>query len=49
VNVGAVGQPRDQNPDAAYVSYDLATGMIELHRVPYDIETAKRKIREASF
>ena len=46
VNVGAVGQPRDNNPKAAYVVYDTAQKTIELRRVAYDIETAQRKIRD---
>ena len=49
VNVGAVGQPRDNNPDAAYVTYDLHEAAVELHRVPYDIATARRKIKEAGL
>jgi len=47
VNGGAVGQPRDNNPKAAYVTYNLDGSIIELHRVDYDIATAQRKIREA--
>jgi len=46
VNVGSVGQPRDNNPKAAYACYDLDEAMVELHRIPYDIATAQRKIRE---
>ena len=33
VNVGAVGQPRDNNPKAAYVVYDTNEGTIELRRL----------------
>jgi diadenosine tetraphosphatase ApaH/serine/threonine PP2A family protein phosphatase len=36
VNVGSVGEPRDGNPLAAYVTYEFATGEIELRRVAYD-------------
>src|SRR5207302_10010505 len=36
VNVGAVGQPRDKNPKAAYVIHNTADGTIELRRVAYD-------------
>ena len=36
VNVGSVGEPRDGNPMAAYVTYELASGQIELRRVAYD-------------
>lgn len=35
VNVGSVGQPRDRNPDAAYVIYDLKEKTIELRRIPF--------------
>jgi predicted phosphodiesterase len=35
INVGSVGQPRDQNPKAAYVTYDLDAALIELRRVDY--------------
>jgi predicted phosphodiesterase len=49
VNSGAVGQPRDNNPKAAYVTYNVDDPLIELHRVAYDIATAKRKIREAGL
>ena len=36
INVGAVGQPRDNNPKAAYVIYDMDAGTIELRRLDYD-------------
>ncbi len=49
VNVGAVGQPRDGNPKAGYVVYDLDEGSIELRRLDYDIPRAQRKITEAGL
>ena len=49
VNVGSVGQPRDGNPKAAYVVYDLDEGSIELRRLDYDIGTTQRKILEAGL
>jgi diadenosine tetraphosphatase ApaH/serine/threonine PP2A family protein phosphatase len=49
INVGSVGEPRDGNPNAAYVIYDLADGMIELRRVPYDFETTEAKVRTAGL
>jgi predicted phosphodiesterase len=49
VNVGAVGQPRDNNPKAAYVIYDLDEGSIELRRLDYDIPTAQKKIIDAGL
>jgi len=49
VNVGAVGQPRDGNPKAGYVVYDLNDGTIELRRLDYDIPKAQKKIMEAGL
>jgi len=49
VNVGAVGQPRDNNPKAAYVIYDTVENTIELRRVDYDIAKAQRKVIEAGL
>ena len=37
VNPGSVGQPRDNNPKAAYATYDLETQIIELRRLDYPI------------
>jgi predicted phosphodiesterase len=49
VNPGAVGQPRDNNPDSAYVVYDVDEVTIELRRVAYDYATTRKKIREAGL
>ncbi len=49
VNPGAVGQPRDLNPVAAYVLFDPATMTIVPRRVPYDVKTAARKIVDAGL
>jgi len=49
INVGAVGQPRDNNPKCAYVIYDMDASTIELRRLEYDIEAAQRKILEAGL
>jgi len=49
VNVGAVGQPRDNNPKAAYVVYDVHESTIELRRLEYDIATAQKKILAAGL
>jgi predicted phosphodiesterase len=49
VNVGSVGQPRDNNPKAAYVVYDVDDGTIELRRLDYDIPAAQKKILEAGL
>ena len=49
VNVGAIGQPRDNNPKAAYVVYDMDESTIELRRLEYDIATAQKKILDAGL
>jgi predicted phosphodiesterase len=49
VNVGSVGQPRDNNPKAAYVVYDVDEGVIELRRLEYDIAAAQKKILDAGL
>lgn len=49
VNVGSVGQPRDGNPKAAYVVYDLDEGSIELRRLDYDLPTTQQKILNAGL
>ncbi|MGA2246819.1 MAG: metallophosphoesterase family protein [Verrucomicrobiota bacterium] len=49
INVGAVGQPRDNNPKAAYVIYDMDAQTIELRRLDYDIASAQKKILAAGL
>ncbi|MBP5232087.1 MAG: metallophosphoesterase family protein [Planctomycetes bacterium] len=49
VNIGSVGQPRDENPLAAFAIYDSEEKMVRLHRVQYDVETAAAKIRDAKL
>jgi len=49
INVGSVGQPRDGDPRAAYGVVDLKRGTISLRRVPYDIQAAQRRIRDAGL
>ncbi|HEY96318.1 MAG TPA: metallophosphoesterase family protein [Dehalococcoidia bacterium] len=44
VNPGAVGQPRDGNPEASYAVYDTGTKIIQLKRVPYDIRQTQDRI-----
>jgi diadenosine tetraphosphatase ApaH/serine/threonine PP2A family protein phosphatase len=44
--LGSVGQPRDGNPAASFAMFDTASREITWCRVPYDAETAARRIRE---
>ena len=43
---GSVGQPRDGDPAASFVTFETVTREITYCRVPYDIETAANRIRE---
>jgi diadenosine tetraphosphatase ApaH/serine/threonine PP2A family protein phosphatase len=47
--IGSVGQPRDRNPAACYALYDDVARELTYQRLPYDIETAQRKIRDAGL
>ncbi|MEW6050071.1 MAG: metallophosphoesterase family protein [Candidatus Zixiibacteriota bacterium] len=47
VNVGSVGQPRDNDPRGCYVTYDSVEREIEYHRVSYDIDLTQRKMARA--
>ena len=49
INVGSVGQPRDGDPRAAYVIYDMVNNTVELRRLPYDIQKTQKKILDAGL
>ncbi len=49
VNVGSVGQPRDDNPKACYALFDTDAQRILIKRIEYDVEAAARKIRDAGL
>jgi diadenosine tetraphosphatase ApaH/serine/threonine PP2A family protein phosphatase len=46
INVGSLGQPRDGNPDAAFMVYDSEERIVEVHRFEYNLSTTQHKIRE---
>lgn len=46
-NPGAVGQPRDGNPDAGFAVWDGR--QFKLFRVPYDVNATQRAMRDAGF
>jgi diadenosine tetraphosphatase ApaH/serine/threonine PP2A family protein phosphatase len=49
VNVGSVGQPRDHDPRAAYVIWDVEARRIEGRRVVYDVAATRLKIVQAGL
>ena len=49
VNPGAVGQPRDGNPEASYAIFDNRTKIIQLRRVSYDIRQTQDRIMKSGL
>ncbi len=49
VNCGAVGQPRDGDPRAAFGMLDTDSRTLTVMRVPYDVATAQAKIIAAGL
>jgi predicted phosphodiesterase len=49
VNAGSVGQPRDNNPKAAYCIFDDRSKTIEIKRVAYDLNAVQAKILNAGM
>jgi len=49
INVGSVGQPRDGDWHASYCIYHADKNMVELRRIPYDINTAQDKVIAAGL
>lgn len=49
VNVGSVGQPRDNDPRSAWTLFDSRAGFIELCRVEYPVQEAARRILAAGL
>jgi predicted phosphodiesterase len=49
VNPGSIGQPRDGSPLASFALFDSDTRTVTIHRVPYRLERAQRKILDAGL
>ena len=49
INIGSVGQPRDNNPDAAYAILDTDKKEYQLIRVPYDYKETQKKMVEQNL
>jgi diadenosine tetraphosphatase ApaH/serine/threonine PP2A family protein phosphatase len=47
INVGAVGQPRDNDPRASYAIYDTVEEEITFRRIEYDFKTTQDKMIQA--
>lgn len=49
VNVGSVGQPRDGDPRSSIAVMDTTSLMLEIIRLEYDVESARKKIIETGM
>lgn len=49
INTGSVGQPRDGDWRACYLSYDIPSSLVRIHRVEYDFAATQEKIRAAGL
>jgi len=49
VNVGSVGQPRDNDPRACFAILDTESRHVEYHRVEYDIKQTQAKMTDADL
>ena len=49
INVGSVGQPRDENPFTAYALFDSIRRRAQILRVAYDIEAEVARIEQAGL
>lgn len=49
INPGSIGQPRDRDPRAAFMTYDSEARIVRWYRVPYPIERAQQRILKADL
>lgn len=49
INPGSIGQPRDRDPRASYMTYDSDRGVVRWYRLRYPIRKAQKRIRQAGL
>jgi len=49
VNPGSIGQPRDRDPRASYMTYDSERRIVRWYRLPYPVGRAQGRIRKAGL
>lgn len=49
INPGSVGQPRDRDPRAAYMTYDSESATVHWHRLEYPVDQAQERIVKAGL
>ena len=49
INPGSVGQPRDNDPRAAFAVYDQQRALVSYFRVDYPVERVQQKMRKVGL
>jgi predicted phosphodiesterase len=49
VNPGSIGQPRDRDPRASFMTYDSDRRVVRWYRIPYPISSAQKRIVRAGL
>jgi predicted phosphodiesterase len=49
INPGSIGQPRDRDPRAAFMTYDSDRRVVRWYRIPYPVSLAQKRIRKAGL
>jgi len=49
INIGSVGQPRDGDPRACYLLFDIESNKMQYQRVEYDIKKVQGKMQKAKI
>jgi predicted phosphodiesterase len=49
INPGSVGQPRDRDPRASYMTYDSTRRVVRWYRIDYPVERAQQRIQKAGL
>jgi len=49
INPGSVGQPRDQDPRAAYAVWNTDTNIVQFERIGYDIGATQKQMQQVGL
>jgi diadenosine tetraphosphatase ApaH/serine/threonine PP2A family protein phosphatase len=49
INPGSIGQPRDRDPRAAFMTYDSKRRVVHWYRVEYPVAAAQQRILDAGL
>jgi predicted phosphodiesterase len=49
LNPGSIGQPRDRDPRASFMTYDSDRRVVHWYRIPYPVSAAQKRILKAGL